>query len=160
MDRVRETLFNVLGQFLSGEAVLDLYSGTGALSLEALSRGAGSAVLVEKDREMVALCQRNAAALGFTPQVTVMLSSVEKAVDRLSGAGKRFDLIFADPPYASLAGKNVLLWVDSKSLLAQHGTLVLEHDKRELLPEVEGGLTRVDERVFGDTRLSLYRKAD
>src|SRR4051794_21286152 len=75
-DRVRETLFNVLGQFLDGERVLDLFAGTGALSLEALSRGASSAVLVDRDRAAIGLCERNATSLGFRDRVELIESSV------------------------------------------------------------------------------------
>lgn len=154
-DRVRETLFNVLGQWLEGQAVLDLYAGTGALALEALSRGAARAVLVDQDREAVALCRGNARSLGFEPQVEVLAQPVERAVKLLAQRGERFDLIFADPPYAARQVESVLEQV--VGLLAAEGTLVVEHDRREPAPEEQGGLRRVDQRRFGDTLVSLYR---
>lgn len=156
-DRVRESLFNVLGQWMDGLAVLDLYAGTGALALEALSRGAARAVLVDKDREAVSLCRENAQALGFSTQVEVLAMPVERAAEQLAGRGEKFELIFADPPYAAKGVSGVLDLVMQRQLLAPGGTLVVEHDKREDAPEAHAGLSRIDQRTFGDTRLSLFR---
>ncbi len=156
-DRVRETLFNVLGQWLEGQAVLDLYAGTGALGLEALSRGAGRAVLVDSDREALGLCRQNAQAVGFADQVEILGQPVARAVEALGRRGARFELIFADPPYAARGVEQVLEQVGQAGLLAPGGVLVIEHDKRESAPEAHEGLARVDQRRFGDTLASFYR---
>jgi 16S rRNA (guanine(966)-N(2))-methyltransferase RsmD len=158
-DRVRETIFNVLGQWMEGQTVLDLFAGTGALGLEAVSRGATHAVLVDQDREAVRLCQGNARALGFEPQVEVMSSPVERALGQLGRAGRRFDLVFADPPYAVRGVLSILEQVDAAKVMAPGGRLCIEHDKREDASETQGTLTRVDQRSFGDTRVSLYAAA-
>ena len=158
-DRVRETLFNVLGQWMEGETVLDLYAGTGALALEALSRGAPHAVLVDQDREAVRLCRANAEALGFAGQVEVMNAPVERALEQLGRAGRRFALVFADPPYAVRGVLGILEQVERAAVLAPGGRLCIEHDKREEAPDSIGPLTRVDQRAFGDTRVSLYASA-
>lgn len=155
-DRVRETLFNVLGQFLDGERVLDLYAGTGALAFEALSRGASHAVLVDKDREALGLCRANAKGLGFEAQVEILPIPVEKALEKLGRAEGRFELIFADPPYASKAVPLVL--ERAGPLLTAEGTLLVEHGKDEAAPERHGELLRFDQRKFGDTLVSLYRR--
>ena len=107
-DRVRETLFNVLGQWLEGQAVLDLYAGTGALALESLSRGAGRAVLVDSDREALALCRTNTDTLGFGERVEILAQPVERALETLGRRGDRFELVFADPPYAARVVETVL----------------------------------------------------
>ena len=158
-DRVRQALFDVLGQFFDGGRVLDLYAGTGALALEALSRGFASAVLVDSGREALKLCQENAEALGFTARVQVIAQDADRALDRL-GRGTPFELIFADPPYALTAVKRTLEKIDAHELLAPGGTLCLEHDKREAAPERVGRLACVDTRRFGDTEVSLYRVLD
>jgi 16S rRNA (guanine(966)-N(2))-methyltransferase RsmD len=154
-DRVRESLFNVLGQTLAGGDVLDLYAGTGALGLEALSRGAERAVLVDSATEASELCRKNTEALGFEGEVSVLRLRAERAVERLEREGRRFVLVFADPPYAARAGAWVVGAV--APLLLGGGTLVVEHDRREELPEASGVLLRVDQRRFGDTVLSFYR---
>jgi 16S rRNA (guanine(966)-N(2))-methyltransferase RsmD len=156
-DRVRETLFNVLGQWLEGQAVLDLYAGTGALALEALSRGAGRAVLVDSDREALALCRLNTDGLGFTAQVEILAQPVARAVELLGRRGDRFELIFADPPYAARVVETVVEQVVKGGLLAPGGMLIVEHDKREPAPESHEGMAREDQRRFGDTLVSFYR---
>lgn len=156
-DRVRETIFNILGQWLEGQAVLDLFAGTGALALEALSRGAGRAVLVDSDREALALCRQNTDALGFSSQVEILAQPVARAVEALGRRGARFELIFADPPYAARGVEAVLEQVEQAGLLAPGGMLVIEHDKRESAPEAHQGFSRADQRRFGDTLVSFYR---
>ena len=156
-DRVRETLFNILGQWTYGLRVLDLYAGTGALGLEAVSRGAAGAVLVDRDREAVALCRENAQALGLADRVEVRFQPVERALSELGKLARPFDLVFADPPYAARVVETVLDGVRANGLLSEEGTLIVEHDRREPAPEVHAGFARVDQRRFGDTLCSFYR---
>lgn len=156
-DRVRQTIFNVLGQWFEGQRALDLYAGTGAFGLEAISRGALHATLVDRDREALELCRANAEALGFTAQVEVLAAPVERAVAELGARGARFELVFADPPYAATAVETVLTQLGAQRLLAKEGTVVVEHDRREEAPAALAGFTRVDERRFGDTVASFYR---
>ncbi|MBF5044017.1 16S rRNA (guanine(966)-N(2))-methyltransferase RsmD [Aggregicoccus sp. 17bor-14] len=155
-DRVRETLFNILGQTLEGLRVLDLYAGTGALGLEAVSRGAARAVLVDQDREALSLCRANTQALGFEKQVEVLALPVARAADSLAKRGEPFDLVFADPPYAARMVEGVLELVAAGGLLAPGGQVVVEHDKRESAPEAHAGFSRVDQRRFGDTLVSFF----
>lgn len=156
-DRVRQTWFDLLGQWLDGLRVLELYAGTGALSFEALSRGAASAVLVESNREAAALCRENAASLGFAERVEVLSLPVERALERLRKEGRSFELILADPPYAAEAVASLLEGAQSETLLPPGGWLCIEHGKGEDAPERAGRLERVDQRRFGDTVLSFYR---
>jgi 16S rRNA (guanine966-N2)-methyltransferase len=146
-DRVRETLFNVLGQWLDGLTVLDLFAGTGALALEAVSRGAAQAVLVDRD---VTWARKNVAALGLSARVRLYQAPVDRALEQLARGGETFDLVFCDPPYADEAAAWVLAGV--KPLLKAGARVVLEHGKREKVPE-EG---LVDQRRFGDTVVSIY----
>ena len=156
-DRVRETLFNVLGQVLDGPAVLDLYAGTGALALEALSRGAARAVLVDQDREAVGLCQKNAQALGFSDRAEVLASPAARALQTLQKRGERFELVFADPPYAARVVEATLEALAQHGVVAPGGVVVVEHDKREAAPEAHAGFVQEDQRRFGDTLVTLYR---
>ena len=156
-DRVRESLFNVLGQWFEGQKVLDLYAGTGALGLEAVSRGAMRVVLVDSDREAQELCRSNAEALGFTPRVEVLAQPVERALAALGKREDRYQIIFADPPYAARVVETVLEAVARHGVLAPGGTVVVEHDKREPAPESYAGFTQVDQRRFGDTLVTLFR---
>lgn len=156
-DRVRETIFNVLGQWLEEQKVLDLYAGTGALGLESVSRGAPKAVLVDSDREALALCRTNTDALGFGDRVEILAQPVARALEVLGRRGDTFQLIFADPPYAARVVETVLEGIARSKVLAPGGTVVVEHDKREAAPESHEGFERVDQRRFGDTLVSLFR---
>jgi len=157
-DRVRETVFNILGQWLEGERVLDLYAGVGGLGLEAISRGAGHCTFVEQDKVTMAALADNARTLGMADRSTTLLRPVERALRQLTTASASFDLIFADPPYALHQHAALLETLDRDDLVAPGGRVVLEHEKRELLPESVGALRRYDERRYGDTVVSFYSK--
>jgi 16S rRNA (guanine966-N2)-methyltransferase len=151
-DKVRAAIFNLLGQFFEGGAVLDLYAGTGALALEALSRGCERAVCVEQDRTAAELILRNAAACGFAERLEVRRERVEAALPRLAGAA--FSLCLLDPPYA--LGPEAALALLAPAL-APGAAVVAEHDARRPTPEAVGALAMVDRRSYGDTGVTIYR---
>lgn len=156
-DRVRESIFNILGQSCDGLTVLDLYAGTGALALEALSRGAASAVLIDRDREALTLCRENTQALGFVSQVEIVSAPVDRALSRLAATQRAFDLVFIDPPYADEAGTSVVTGLCTLKLLAPQARVCVEHSKHEVLPEQIETLSRIDQRRFGETMVSFFR---
>jgi 16S rRNA (guanine(966)-N(2))-methyltransferase RsmD len=151
-EKVRAAVFNLLGQFFEGGAVLDLYAGSGALGLEALSRGCQRAVCVEADRRAAELIRENAAALGFGDRVDVRVGRVEAVVPRLPPG---FSLAFADPPYAD--GPDVALGLLGPLLVAG-GRVVAEHDARRAPPDRIGALELQDRRRYGGTGISIYRR--
>ena len=161
-DRVREALFSILiarGGVLTGARVLDLYAGTGALGLEAISRGAAAVVFVERSREALAVLRANVASLGVGDRTVVVAAAVEKADKALGAGGSRFGLVFADPPYA-----DVKSGVATRALeailprLEPAGLLVLEHASRDAAPPL-AHLTLEESRTYGDTCVSFYRAA-
>ena len=141
---------------MHGLDVLDLFAGTGALALEAISRGAESAVLVDSGRQAVSLCQQNALNLGFSDKIEMMAVPVSKALGTLGAQGRQFDLIFVDAPYAATVSTETLQALVQNALLQSNARVVVEHDKREILADSISGLQRTDERRFGDTVVSLY----
>lgn len=154
--RVKESLFNILPRDLSGKQVLDLFAGTGNLSLEALSRGAAHALLVDASARSAAAIKENLRRSGFAPQSEVWVMPVARAVRTLSRRGASFDLIFLDPPYdRGMAGRSLALIANCR-LLAEQGTAVIEHSAREGLQSSYGDLRLHDQRRYGDTRLSFY----
>ncbi len=157
-DRTRETIFNMVGQRCDGLRVLDLYCGTGALGLEALSRGAADVTFVDRARESIALCRKNLETLGFTDRASVLVQDVERALGSLRG-GAPFDLIFSDAPYAAESASLVAAAVARGALLAPSGYLVIEHGKREPVPQAPEGLVLDRTRVTGDTALTLFQAA-
>ncbi|HEX4704189.1 MAG TPA: 16S rRNA (guanine(966)-N(2))-methyltransferase RsmD [Pseudonocardiaceae bacterium] len=151
-ERVREAMFSALESAvdLDGARVLDLYAGSGALGLEALSRGAASATFVETDRQALEVLRRNATTLGL-PGAIVLPGTVESVLS--NAPGQPFDVILADPPYrmpdADLAV--VLARVATGGWLAEHGVLVLERAARDGEPTVPAGLSMIRTRRYGDT---------
>jgi 16S rRNA (guanine966-N2)-methyltransferase len=161
-DRVREALFGILTSAggLEGARVLDLYAGTGALGLEALSRGAAAAILVESAREALAVLRANVAALGLEGRAQIVAGDVAKAMRRLPPGGP-FDLVFADPPWAMVdAGHpaEVLSDLVRSGAIAMDGRVVLEHSARTPPFDIDG-LVRLDTRRYGDTALTFYKPA-
>jgi 16S rRNA (guanine966-N2)-methyltransferase len=125
-DRVRESVFNSLGQFFDGGNVLDLYAGTGALGIEALSRGSQRAVFVERDGRALAAIRENLQRTGFTDRAEVVRGDVGRVLDRMLTEGRVFNLIFADPPYRIAATEVGGLVSRLGALLAPGGRLVIE----------------------------------
>jgi 16S rRNA (guanine966-N2)-methyltransferase len=160
-DRVRQVLFDLLGQRFDGGAVLDLYCGTGALSLEAISRGCSDALLVDSDRQALDLAAANAVAVGFGPQVTARKLVLPAGLPSLPTTPRR--LIFADPPYegASRDLESLLRWVGVSGILSPGGFLVIEASRHgDFDPEavaLTGPVHRTKRRV-GDTVLHLFQR--
>jgi 16S rRNA (guanine966-N2)-methyltransferase len=155
---VRESLFARLGA-LEGAAVLDLYAGTGALGIEALSRGAARAVFVERARPALASLEANLAELDLRERARVLRGDVCAAVARLAREGERFDLVLADPPYGASDLADALAALAASALLAPEGTLVLETSWRHP-PADPRGLVRVDERRYGETLVLWYARGE
>lgn len=149
-EKVRAAVFNVLGQFFDGGAVLDLYAGTGALALEAISRGCARATCVEADRGAVELLRRNAEGLGFADRVEVRHGRVEALAGRLPAG---FALAFVDPPYAEGPAQGLEA---AGPLLLPGGRAVAEHDARWAAPARVGPLALQETRRYGSTGISIY----
>ncbi len=152
-DKVRGAVMNLLGQFFDGGDVLDLYAGTGALALEALSRGCARAVCVEADRAAAEVVRRNAEACGFSDRVDVRRGRVEEVVPRLPAGA--FALAFVDPPYGEGPSAGLALL---DRVLSPGGRAVAEHDARTPPPDRVGGLALVDRRAYGGTGISIYAR--
>jgi 16S rRNA (guanine(966)-N(2))-methyltransferase RsmD len=159
-DRVREAVFSILGPLDGaprGPRVLDLFAGTGALGIEAVSRGASSALLVERAPECAALCRANAERARLADRITVREAEVGRALVALQRAGDRFDWVFCDPPYATGDLDATLRRLGTGTLLAPDGVVVAEHSPRSRPADRYGALALVDRRRWGDTEVSFYR---
>jgi 16S rRNA (guanine966-N2)-methyltransferase len=159
-DRLRETLFNILGARVEGSRFLDLFAGSGAIGIEAISRGAVSAVFVENHSAAVRLIRANLASLRIESGARVVLAEVAAAIRILEELpDTAFDFIFLDPPYAEEKQYEGTLRALEKSLLAGESTIVIaEHRKTFELPASLGALERVRILHQGDAALSFYRK--
>lgn len=155
-DRVREALFSILGNSVEGARVLDLYAGTGALGIEALSRGAVFAMFVEQARGAFSALQENLRSLELSAESFALKQSVERSFPQISRRAP-FDVVFADPPYAGLrqAAFVVGSLLSIEGMLKASGQLVLEHAGRDRAPEVVR-MKNVETRSYGEAALSFY----
>ena len=157
-DKLRETLFNVLAARVPGARVLDGYAGTGAIGIEALSRGAAHVTFLEQDRRAAALIEENLSRCGVANGYAIIRAPAGRAVAALQADPTfvPFDVILLDPPYDQ-PPQRVLAEVGSRDrLLAPGGILVLEHARREPTPDAAGGLARTRLLTSGDSALSFY----
>jgi len=155
-DLLRGVIFDMLDAMGADYSrVLDLYAGSGALGIEALSRGEGRCDFVEKDRAAASLVRENLALAGLADRGSVHLLAVERAPTRLQGP---YTLILADPPYADEGALAAIRRVAESPLLAPGAVLVLEHSKRRLPPEALGPLRLARTRRHGDSVVSIYRQ--
>ena len=162
-DRLRETLFNVLAPRVEGARFLDLCSGTGAVGIEALSRGAEHVMFVDQSRKMCSLIEANTSALGIDQKEFEIVNA--DASDYLRRQAKKerepFDIIFFDPPYAGdYAAVLSFIAEHRHQLLANEGIAVVEHHKKKDLQDEFGALTRYRTLKQGDSVLSFFKKSD
>ena len=153
-DRLRETLFNILAGRVAGAHVLDGYAGTGAVGIEAISRGAARVVFVERDARAVRLIAENLAHCGVADGYAIIRADIARIGH--PGGARPFDLILLDPPYADPDLEAGV--ARAGSWLSNEGMLVLEHARRQSSPPGAGGLTRVRVVHSGDSALSFYRR--
>ncbi len=157
-DRVREALFSRLDHLdlLDGTRVLDLYAGSGALGLEAASRGAGDVLAVESDRATAALVRRNARSIGLADRVTVLTDTVERVLlAGPGGPGRRCALVLLDPPYDLPEDRlgDVLALLVTHGWLAPRAVVVVERSSRSPEPRWPAGLELTGERRYGETKM-------
>lgn len=156
-ERARQALFSILGSYVLDAKVLDLFSGSGALALEALSRGAQSAVLVDKDAQAIASITRNISAMRLELSARLMPTDVFAAMARLAIEGQTFDLVFLDPPYAAGLLHRALETLSEGPLLTPESIIVAECAAEHDMEHVSG-LIMVDERIYGAAKFLIYRQ--
>jgi 16S rRNA (guanine966-N2)-methyltransferase len=163
-DYLRETLFNVLGPAVKGSRFLDIFAGTGAVGIEALSRGAAEAVFIENHAPAATLIRRNLQSLGVRNGATVIAVDAQLGLEKLEVKHSRsdlgFDFVYVDPPYTATRDYDrVLRFLGSALILSPGAIVIAEHRRTTQLPEQFGGLRRVRVLRQGDAALSFYKHA-
>jgi len=161
-DRLRETLFNVLGSGISGSRFLDVFAGTGAVGIEALSRGAAYVAFIENHAPAAALIRKNLESLQISSGAAVILAEAVRGLEtfasKIRAGAARFDYIFVDPPYAATDDyARTLKSLASSEILSPSGIVIVEHRKTFAVQESYGSLERARLLRQGDAALSFYR---
>lgn len=157
-DRVKESLFNILGSRVPDARVLDLFAGTGNLGLEAISRGAQFCIFVDNNKDAVKLVRENIAFLKYEDYCEVYNNDAIIALDILGKRGIRFDIIFLDPPYKKDLIPVLIKKILETDIIEENCIIAAEHDLKDETPEVISGLNRIRSVVYGNTAISFYRK--
>lgn len=154
-DKVKEAVFNIIQFDIEGRSVLDLFGGTGQMGIEALSRGAEHAVLVDHAPAAVSVIRDNLAATGFTDSARVVRSDWKAF---LGGCREKFHLIFLDPPYRDTILENALETIAAIDILSEHGIIVCESPLDKELPDNAGPLEKGKEYRYGKIKVTLYHR--
>lgn len=160
LDNVRKAVFDILGKEVNDARVLDLFAGSGALGIEALSRGAASCVFVDNSRVSVKAIKDNLETLGLSRAAgsRVVHADSLAALGKLASGGAGFDLIFIDPPYYKALAKKSLSLLADCDILSETGVAVIEHSKHDPMPDSSGNLRLLRTARYGDTLVSFYCK--
>ena len=159
-DRLRETLFNILGPAVEGAMFVDLYAGTGAVGIEALSRGARGAIFVEQHKPATSLILRNLQSLSIEKEAEILTLDAMRGLERLESRHFHAEFVFLDPPYAAdQEYESVLEFLGESALVAPTGRVIAEHLRKRVLPERVGALELARVVEQGDAALSFYRLA-
>jgi 16S rRNA (guanine966-N2)-methyltransferase len=155
-DKVREAIFSILGDHVPGGRFLDLYAGTGAVGIEALSRGAAAVTFVESDPTAVQLLQKNLQTCQLLNHAQIHVGQASAFLQRNDWWGGPYDVLFADPPYAALDEVDILIHAWKPGLLSEHAAMMIEQDSRATLPASIDHATLLRRYQYGDTALYLY----
>ena len=161
---VRKALFDIIGQDLEGVTFLDLFAGSGAVGLEAISRNAKRILFVEGDARCASIIQENLSTLKIDsfehphPSFFVMNKDAFVAIKDLNRRGEKFDIIFADPPFGVELAKKTLKTLEGYDIVHPNSLVIIQHDKKEILPEIPGRFLRVKEKKYGKSLLTVFQR--
>ncbi|MES0349454.1 MAG: 16S rRNA (guanine(966)-N(2))-methyltransferase RsmD [Desulfobacteria bacterium] len=156
-DYLRESIFNILAGGVGDAVVLDLFAGTGSLGIEALSRGAATAVFVDKAPQAIKTLTRNICSCSLEAQSTILKRDVLRGLSFLKSIGLAFDLVFIDPPYDKGFVERTMQRLDRAQSTSDEASIIIEHSERETLPEQVASFILSDQRHHGKTLVSFYR---
>lgn len=160
-DKVRGAIFNQLGIWLDGGLVLDVYSGTGALGIEAVSRGADGAYLCERNPKAVQVIKANVAMTGESDKFIILSGDNRRSLQGLLGQNQpRFSWVFLDPPYAKGRYEEDIIWLEKADLLDEGAVIVCEADSQVVLLDKIGSWVKYKEKTYGQTRVALYEREE
>jgi len=157
-DKIKESIFNIIGPYFDGGNALDLFGGSGNLAIEALSRGIDRAILVDRDNGALATIRSNIQELGLDDRTEVYRNDAFKALKALTKRDIAFDLVFLDPPYKGQKITEIMAFIHEHGLLNPDGIIMAECLKEDALPEAVGDIRQVRREIYGITAITIYRR--
>lgn len=157
-DKVKESIFNMIGPYFDGETVLDLFAGSGGLAIEAVSRGCSHAVCVDKNYQALKIIKENIEITKEPEKFTTIKLDADKAIERLAAEKQQFDYLFLDPPYAKQKIIDQIHKMEELGLFSKTAVIVCETDKTVELPETVAGFHQIRKQIYGITSVTIYRK--
>ncbi|MCG7407550.1 16S rRNA (guanine(966)-N(2))-methyltransferase RsmD [Paenibacillus sp. ACRRX] len=157
-DKVKEAMFSMIGPYFDGGLVLDLFAGTGGLGIEALSRGMDKAIFIDMDPKAIEVIRHNVQAAGVGIRSEIYRNDARRALKALAKRGTTFDLVFMDPPYRLTDADTLLTDMMESDLIANHATIVMEHDTGHEYPEQIGLFVIWKKANYGETTLTMYQQ--
>ncbi len=158
LDKVKESVFNMIGPYFNGGIVVELFGGSGALSLEALSRGAEKAYVFEKNRKACAIIQSNVEKCRYDEIVHIKQTDARNASKILQQNNEMIDLLFIDPPYAQNDFYQLAETIADNNLLTDSAIIICEHDNKTVLPGAYGEFQKIKSSKYGNITISIYEK--
>lgn len=157
LERIKEAIYSIIGEKIIGSRFLDLYSGTGNMAFEGLSRGARRAVMIEQDKEALRIIIGNVNSLGLEGRCRAYRNDVFRAVEILGRKNEKFDIIFIDPPYKENISARTIEKIYENRLLEEDGIIISEHSVYEKMEDKIEGFVKYDERNYNKKIVSFYR---
>ncbi|QOY34354.1 16S rRNA (guanine(966)-N(2))-methyltransferase RsmD [Anaerobacillus isosaccharinicus] len=156
-DKVKESIFNIIGPFFDGGQGLDLYAGSGGLGIEALSRGMEKFVFVDQNPKAIEIVQLNLNACRFEEKAELYRNDAKRALKAVAKRGIKFDVIFLDPPYAKQRLEDEIAFIAQNQLLTEEGIIVTEHDASLIMQETIEQITCIRQEQYGDTKITIFK---
>ena len=156
--KVKESIFNIIGPYFNGGIVVELFGGSGALSLEALSRGAGMAYIFEKNRTACEVIRTNGEKCRYADKIQLFQKDARNAIQTLSQQNVKIDYLFLDPPYAEEKFYELAMQAVDAGLLTDDAVIICEHDKKTSLPEAYGPFKMKKTHTYGNIACTIYEK--
>ena len=156
-DKVKESIFNMIGPYFDGGIAVELFGGSGSLSIESLSRGADEAYIFEKNPKACTVIRENVEKCRFSDQVHILRNDARNAVKALP-AGSKIDLLFIDPPYAETKFYDLAGVMAQAGMLSDEAIIVCEHDKQLTLPDAYSDYQKIKNPIYGNIAVSIYMK--
>ncbi|NEW05500.1 16S rRNA (guanine(966)-N(2))-methyltransferase RsmD [Paenibacillus sp. SYP-B3998] len=157
-DKVKESIFSMIGPYFDGGQVLDLFAGTGGLGIEALSRGMNRAVFIDIEKKSVDTIQHNLQATGLKEQAEIYRTDATRALKSLAKREQQFELVFLDPPYKMKVIAELISSMEAQGLLEAQAIIVVEHDVKDVLVESIGEFVQQRRAEYGDTAVTIYKR--